>query len=135
MAEASKSKPEQSAAPAPVEPSGPTGVPDLDDPGLYLNRELSLLEFQRRVLDEARDPQNPLLERARFLSIVGSNLDEFFMVRVAGLKQQHGAGVVKLSPDPVKRIIGDFRDKRRLLDALSIRKGSSGPGDAEAPVQ
>ena len=57
----------------------------LDDPDLYLDRELSLLKFQERVLEEARDPHNPLLERVKFLSILGSNLGEFFMVRVAGL--------------------------------------------------
>jgi polyphosphate kinase len=70
-----------------------------DDPKLYLNRELSLLEFQRRVFDEARDPANPLLERVKFLSILSSNLDEFFMVRFAGLKQQVAGGVVELSID------------------------------------
>jgi len=74
-------------------------TPSLDAPENFVNRELSLLEFQRRVLEEARDDSNPLLERAKFLSIVGSNLNEFFMVRVAGLKQQHDAGVVKLPPD------------------------------------
>ena len=72
---------------------------EFDDPSLFVNRELSLLEFQRRVLDEARDEENPLLERIKFLSILGSNLDEFFMVRVAGLMQQVGAGVVKLPAD------------------------------------
>ncbi len=53
-----------------------------------MNRELSLLEFQKRVLEEARDAQNKLLERVKFVSIVSSNLDEFFMVRVAALKQK-----------------------------------------------
>ena len=72
---------------------------DLDAPALYVNRELSLLEFQRRVLEEAQDPVVPLLERVRFLSIVGSNMDEFFMIRVAGLKQQVSAGVKETGPD------------------------------------
>ncbi len=63
----------------------------LDDPSYYVNRELSLLAFQRRVLDEARDTDNPLLERVKFLSIFSSNLDEFFMVRVAVLKQKEAA--------------------------------------------
>ena len=60
----------------------------LDDPSLYVNRELSLIAFQRRVLEEAADPSNSLLERIKFLSIFASNLDEFFMVRVAGLMQK-----------------------------------------------
>jgi len=72
---------------------------DLDHPAFYINRELSLLAFQARVLEEAIDPSNPLLERVRFLSIVGSNLDEFFMVRVAGLRRQLHAGSAELGPD------------------------------------
>src|SRR5438105_11338676 len=68
--------------------------PSLDDPALYINRELSWLEFNRAVLDEARDPGVPLLERLKFLAIFGSNLDEFFMVRVGGLQQKVQAGLV-----------------------------------------
>jgi polyphosphate kinase len=80
-------------------PRQPQTVKDLSDPKFFVNREISLLEFQRRVLEEAQDEKNPLLERVKFLSIVGSNLDEFFMVRVAGLKKQVDAHVVDLPPD------------------------------------
>ncbi len=65
----------------------------LDDPKLYINRELSWLEFNRRVLEEARDARVPLLERLKFLAIFGSNLDEFFMVRVGGLQQKVHAAI------------------------------------------
>jgi polyphosphate kinase len=78
--------------------SSPT-LPVPEDAKLFLNRELSQLAFFRRVLEEAQDERNPLLERVKFLSIVGSNLAEFFMVRVAGLKLQIEAGVVELSID------------------------------------
>ena len=71
----------------------------LDDPSLYLNRELSLLVFQQRVLEEAEDARNPLLERVKFISILFSNLDEFFMVRVAGLVQQAQSGNPEVSMD------------------------------------
>lgn len=72
---------------------------DLDDPELFINRELSLIDFQRRVLEEAQDSRNPPLERLMFLSFVGSNIDEFFMVRVAGLKRQVKKGVSDPGPD------------------------------------
>ena len=79
------------------------GKPELaaefDRPSLYLNPELSLLEFQSRVLEEARDARNPLIERVKFLAILSSNLDEFFMVRVAGLLQQIENGVQDASID------------------------------------
>src|SRR5262245_13127724 len=65
----------------------------LDDPSLYFNRELSWLEFNRRVLEEALDPAVPLLERLKFMAIFSSNLDEFFMVRVGGLQQKVEAGI------------------------------------------
>ena len=58
----------------------------LDDPSLYVNRELSLLEFQRRVLEEAEDLANPMLERVKFLSILGANLDEFFISCTPGVR-------------------------------------------------
>jgi polyphosphate kinase len=72
---------------------------NLNDPQYYLNRELSWLEFNSRVLHEACDQRTPILERLKFLAIFSSNLDEFFMVRVAGLKQQVEAKVSLLSPD------------------------------------
>ncbi|MCI0376783.1 MAG: polyphosphate kinase 1 [Gemmataceae bacterium] len=68
-------------------------TPALDDPSLYFNRELSWLEFNRRVLEEALDRTVPLLERLKFLAIFGANLDEFFMVRVGGLQQKVEAGI------------------------------------------
>ena len=74
-------------------------MPALDDPALYINRELSWLEFNQRVLDEAIDPSVPIIERLKFLAISANNLDEFFMVRVAGLKQQLAGGVIELPPD------------------------------------
>ena len=72
---------------------------NLRDPQYYFNRELSWLEFNNRVLHEATDPRTPLLERLKFMAIFNSNLDEFFMVRVAALEQQVTAKVRKLTPD------------------------------------
>jgi polyphosphate kinase len=72
---------------------------DLSSPSLYINRELSLLEFQRRVLEEAQDDRNPLLERLKFLAIFGSNMDEFFMVRVSGIRKQVEAHIMEVFRD------------------------------------
>ena len=87
------------ADPTPMPDAGEDDLVDLEAPECYLNRELTWLNFNYRVLSEARDSRNPLLERVRFLSIVGSNLDEFFMKRIGGLKQQLGAGVSRLTVD------------------------------------
>ena len=86
------------------EPSKPRRIepdeqPAVEPASLYFNRELSWLEFNRRVLHEAADPSNPLLERLKFIAISDANLDEFFMKRVGGLKQQLASQVRDLSPD------------------------------------
>src|SRR6478752_6517020 len=81
-----------------VEPDSATGV-DLEDPALYLNRELSWLEFNDRVLQLAEDERVALLERVKFCAIYTTNLDEYYMVRVAGLRDQIDAGVENPSQD------------------------------------
>ena len=92
------------------------------DAGWYLNRELSWLEFNSRVLSLAQDPQVPLLERTKFLAIYSQNLDEFFQVRVAGLKDQVAAAVVTTTPDgrtPAQQLL-DIRDQVDLLNARAL---------------
>jgi len=85
----------------------------IDDPALYFNRELSWLDFNQRVLELAEDPQVPLLERVRFCAIYASNLDEFFMVRVAGLFDQLDAGIDAHGPDGLP--------PREQIDAIQPR--------------
>ena len=89
---------------------GKPQLADLDDPKLYINRELSFLQFNLRVLEEALDTRHPLLERVKFLSIFASNLDEFFMIRVSGLRRQLAAEAVDppadgMSPAEQLRVI------------------------------
>jgi polyphosphate kinase len=79
--------------------TAPREAPALDSPELYVNRELSWLQFNERVLELAEDERVPLLERVKFLSIYANNLDEFFMVRVAGLHDQVDAGIDARGPD------------------------------------
>ena len=99
-------------------PQEPFSQPvDLNAPEWYLNRELTWLEFNKRVLWEAEDPRTPLLERVKFIAIVSSNLDEFFMKRIGGLKQQVGAGISELSVDgrsPQQQIIECYAFVREL---------------------
>ncbi|MGD9680695.1 MAG: polyphosphate kinase 1 [Candidatus Obscuribacterales bacterium] len=114
-------------------------VESLDDVRLFINRELSLLAFQWRVLEEAQDASNPLLERFKFLSIVGSNMDEFFMVRVAGLKRQleaksGRAGADGLKPGEALDALG-FEVNRLLVDAQRCLRESLMPALTEAGIR
>jgi len=84
---------------ADVDPATRTEADPIAEARNYINRELSQLEFNRRVLEQARDEATPLLERLRFLTICSTNLDEFFEIRVAGLKQQVALGITQVGPD------------------------------------
>jgi polyphosphate kinase len=104
---------------------------DLDSPDLYLNRELTWLEFNRRVLAEAQNTKSPLLDRIKFLAILSSNLDEFFMKRIGGLKQLIGAGVHEPSVDgrtPQEQIdecwesVRQIKSQQRRLTTRLIRQ-------------
>ena len=99
-------------------------APTLESPELFTNRELSWLQFNERVLEIAEDERTPLLERVKFLAIYASNLDEFFMVRVAGLHDQVEAGIDARGPDglspsdTLKRIV----ERTRELGARHARE-------------
>src|SRR5262245_13934623 len=117
-------------------PAGRT--PALHDPSLYTNRELSWLEFNQRVLDQAIADHHPLLERVKFLAIVGSNLDEFFMVRVATLRKRQRAGLEQVSPDglTVSQQLAAIRERavQMMRDQASCWQDLLRPALAEAGV-
>src|SRR5918998_4210597 len=99
--------------------TAPPETPTLESPELYTNRELSWVQFNERVLELAEDEATPLLERVKFLAIYANNLDEFFMVRVAGLYDQVDAGIDARGPDglspseTIERIVERTRDLGR----------------------
>jgi len=99
-------------------------IPALDDPALYINRELSWLDFNARVLELSEDETLPLIERCKFLAIYTSNLDEFFMVRVAGIHERIAARIDKRAADGLSppRAMDAIAEKVRLLDARHGRQ-------------
>jgi len=113
----SRSKVSETAAGKPV------GPPNLDHRTYYINREVSWLRFNERVLEEALDTNNPLLERVKFLSIFHSNLDEFFMVRVSGLRRQLAGGVLKTPADGMTPAEQLAEIRSRLKPAVTTSSG------------
>src|SRR6187551_624919 len=112
------------ATPAPLPPSQQADPADLKNPALYINRELSWLEFNERVLAQARDASHPLLERVKFLAITATNLDEFFMIRVSTTLKKLREGIEDVAPDgynteqqlEAMRV----RAKRMLIDQAAV---------------
>lgn len=99
-----------------------TTVVDLNDPSLYINREISWVRFNARVLEEALDQAHPLLEQVKFLSIFSSNLDEFFMIRVSGLRRQLASGVLEAPPDgmtPAEQLVAIREELLPMLETQS----------------
>ena len=113
-----------SAAPLVAVPALEIAPTDLCNPALYFNRELSWLEFNERVLDQARDAAHPLLERVKFLGITASNLDEFFMIRVSNTLKKLNAGTDEVAPDGynTEQQLGAMqaRARRMLRDQLDV---------------
>jgi polyphosphate kinase len=120
------SEPTAPAAPADSNPLAAVGVPGPDGSEFYLNRELTWLAFNRRVLHEAQEPRTPLLERFKFLAITAANLDEFVMKRIGGLKQQVAAGFQERTVDgrtPQEQIaecFAEIREQERTQRALAV---------------
>jgi polyphosphate kinase len=123
-----------------VEPDAPPAPPpvDLTDPSLYINRQISWLAFNERVLDQALSPRWPLLERLKFLAIYASNLDEFFMIRVAGLHEQLESSAVEPSPDglsPRQQLTQIAQTARRQRETASkLLSGELLPALAEQGI-
>ncbi|MBK6327206.1 MAG: polyphosphate kinase 1 [Chloroflexi bacterium] len=111
---------------------------DLSNPSLYINRELSHIEFNRRVLHECYKEENPLLERVKFLAIFTSNMDELFMVRVSGLKQQVLLGITRTPADglmPREQLVAVYRTVTQLFaEAMSVWRELLHPALAQAKI-
>ncbi|MCB8982303.1 MAG: polyphosphate kinase 1 [Ardenticatenaceae bacterium] len=116
----------------------PMSEVDLSNPSLYINRELSHIEFNRRVLQECYNEENPLLERVKFLAIFTSNMDELFMVRVSGLKQQVLLGIVKTPADgllPREQLVAIYRTVTQLFaEAMTVWHELLHPALAQAKI-
>src|SRR5438874_11493456 len=117
MAQAqSQPEAEESAAIVPIT-AEQTAHERFGDPKNFINRELSWLEFNRRVLEEAQDPTQPLMERVKFMTIFSNNLDEFFEIRVAGIKQQIQSETSDIGPDGMSPT-ETFNASQRLVHEL-----------------